>query len=375
VDKADVVVIGGGIVGASAAAFLADAGARVILVEREGLASAASGANSGVVQHPFDPVLAALYRETIELYRELSSSSTIFKLSERPAGMLFVAQNEGAARAEAASVVAEFPQLGVDVLDPHAVHELEPSLAPGLWACRVDIGYPIYPGASTYAYASLAEARGVTIRMGRVAELKRAGATITGVTVNGQGIDANQVLVAAGPWTPGVIDPSGQWRPIRPLWGAVVEVELRNAPQHVLEQAGIKASIGAAADEQGRVSHDFSLVSMPDVSVVGSTFLDDEPDPLEWREPILQFGAKFVPGIVDAPIRGVRACPRPLSADGLPLVGPVAGRDNLYVCAGHGPWGISTGPASARMVSDLMLGRESAIPVELAPERFGPLPG
>jgi len=76
VDRADVVVIGGGIVGTSAAAFLAEAGARVLLVEREGLASAASGANSGVVQHPFDPILAALYRSTIDLYRQLSINST-----------------------------------------------------------------------------------------------------------------------------------------------------------------------------------------------------------------------------------------------------------------------------------------------------------
>jgi glycine/D-amino acid oxidase-like deaminating enzyme len=107
--------------------------------------------------------------------------------------------------------------------------------------------------------------------------------------------------------------------------------------------------------------------------VVGSTFLDDEPDPREWQEPILRFGARFVPGILDAPIRGVRACPRPLSADGLPLIGALPDRTNLYVCAGHGPWGISTGPASARLVSDLMLGREPAIPQELAPGRFGAL--
>ena len=60
---ADVAVVGG-IVGTAAAACLARAGARVVLVEREGLASGASGANSGVVQHPFDPLLAALYRET-----------------------------------------------------------------------------------------------------------------------------------------------------------------------------------------------------------------------------------------------------------------------------------------------------------------------
>jgi D-amino-acid dehydrogenase len=375
VEQADVVVIGGGIVGTSAAAFLAEAGARVTLVEREGLASGASGANSGIVQHPFDPILAALYRSTLDLYRELSLTSTSFRLADQPTGMLFISQHEEAVREEAASVAAAFPELGVDILDEPALQKLESALAPGLWACRVEIGYPVWPGASTYAYATLAEGRGVTIRMGKAATLGRVGDTVTGVVVDGRRIDADQVLVAAGPWTPEVIDPSGAWRPIRPLWGSVVEVELASAPRHVLEQAGIQASIGAAAGEHGPRDHSFSLVSVPGVSVVGSTFLDDEPDPRQWREPILRFAAEFVPGILDAPIRGVRACPRPLSADGLPLIGTVPGRANLYVCAGHGPWGISTGPGSARLVTDLMLGRDSVIPPELAPERFGPLPG
>ena len=82
----DVVVIGGGIVGTSAAAFLAEAGARVTLIEREGLASGASGANSGVVQHPFDPILAALYRETLSLYRALAAADLGFRISNSPLG-------------------------------------------------------------------------------------------------------------------------------------------------------------------------------------------------------------------------------------------------------------------------------------------------
>ncbi len=63
-----------------------------------------------------------------------------------------------------------------------------------------------------------------------------------------------------------------------------------------------------------------------------------------------------------------------IGAGQLMTIGVVAGRANLYICAGHGPWGISTGPGSARLVSDLMLGRQPAIPSELAPDRFGQLP-
>lgn len=107
----DVVVIGGGIVGTAAAAFLADAGIRVLLVEREGLASGASGADSGVVQHPFDPVLASLYRQTVALYRELSAADVSFRLADEPAGMPFVSEAETPVRRLAGSLGGEFPEL------------------------------------------------------------------------------------------------------------------------------------------------------------------------------------------------------------------------------------------------------------------------
>jgi glycine/D-amino acid oxidase-like deaminating enzyme len=57
-----------------------------------------------------------------------------------------------------------------------------------------------------------------------------------------------------------------------------------------------------------------------------------------------------------------------VSADGRPLIGEL--RDGLYVCAGHGPWGISIGPATARLVADLILGRDVAVPPELDARRF-----
>ena len=78
-----------------------------------------------------------------------------------------------------------------------------------------------------------------------------------------------------------------------------------------------------------------------------------------------------MPAVADAPIRGTRACARPQSLDGRPLIGRVPGTPGLFLCAGHGAWGISTGPASARLIADEILGRAPRDPVELDPGRFG----
>ena len=82
-------------------------------------------------------------------------------------------------------------------------------------------------------------------------------------------------------------------------------------------------------------------------------------------------GARFVPALRGARIEHVRACARPLSADGRPLLGPVPGLDGVHLLSGHGPWGISLGPGSARMVVESVLGRGDQIPPELAAARFG----
>jgi D-hydroxyproline dehydrogenase subunit beta len=364
----DVVVIGGGIVGTAAAAFFVEAGARVTLVEQEGLASGASGANSGVIQHPFDPVLAALYEETLALYRELSAADLGFRLADEPAGLMYVARDEAAPRHVAGLLAEAFPNLPNEALTGPALERLEPSLAPGLWACRVQMGFPVFPGASTYAYATRAERGGAHIRLGRRATLDRHGDEIRGVVVDGRSIACDAVLVAAGPWTPAVIDPTGRWAPIYRTWGVVVEIEMEDGPAHVLEGAEIGAAIGTHTD----TDHvDFSLMPLPGMATVGSTFLLREPDHREWVERILSRATDFVPAVNDAPIRGSRACARPQSVDGRPLIGAVPGLRRLYVCAGHGPWGISTGPASARLVVDDILGRGPAIPADLDAGRFG----
>ena len=358
----DVAIVGGGIVGCAAAAFLAEAGARVELFERDELAGAASGRNSGAIQHPFDPVLAELYAETLGHYRELEG----FRLGEAPAGLLVVARERAALEPEVAAIAAGHPELEAELVDPAELRRLEPGLARGLWGCRLETGYPVRPAAATLAFAARARRAGALLHERRAAWPWVSGGGVRGVLAGGEHCAAGSVLVAAGPWAPEVIDPTRSWRPIVPVWGVVVEVLMDDPPHHIVEQAGVEdvaAGGGAAPDSL------FSVVSVDGVASVGSTFLAEEPEPAAWAGVLRRAGEAFVPALERAKVDSARACARPQSLDGRPLVGPAGGIDGLWIAAGHGPWGISSGPATARVVADALLGR-GGVPPTLDAARF-----
>jgi glycine/D-amino acid oxidase-like deaminating enzyme len=368
----DVAIVGGGIIGAATAAFLSAAGARVTLYERAAIAAAASGRNSGVIQHPFDPVLVALYRESLALYRELESASAgSFTLPAEPAGLLAVGWDGTRAADLAAAWIAAYPETLPEVVEGAALRDLEPALAPDVVACRLAIGYPVVPATATRAFAALAEARGARVSIGREAGLAIRDGIAVGVEVDGRVEPAGSVVVAAGPWTPAIVDPSGSWRPIRSVWGVVADIVLARPPRHVLEEIAIDIE-PADSDLEGTAGGvDFSLVTAGGASSLGSTFLLSEPDTARFADPLRDRGARFVPEIGRVPVRSLRACARPLALDGRPLVGAAPGPVGVFVAAGNGPWGISTGPATARMIADLVLGRHAEVPPALNPARFG----
>ncbi len=368
----DVIVIGGGIIGVSAAAHVAETGRRVLLLERDRVAAGASGRNSGVVQHPFDPVLVSLHLETLALYRRLEArSGGTFRLPDRPAGLLQLTDDEVQARDLARSQVAAYPGLTPTFLTAEEVRRLEPGVAGGIAACRLEIGYPVGPARATHAYAALAHDLGVEIRTATGARPEIIQGRVVGARLDdGRMLPTETLLVAAGPWTSALVDPSGTWRPIRPLWGVVVTVELSTPPGHVLEEAAIEIE-PAGAPTAGRDSAAFSLITADGASSLGSTFLGAEPDAAARLPALVERGARFVPAISNARLGTFRVCARPLSDDGRPLIGRIPSVEGLWVAAGHGPWGISTGPASGRLVADLIAGRVSSPPATLDPARFG----
>lgn len=385
VRAADVIVIGGGIVGVSCAAHLAKIGRRVVLLEQAEIAAGASGRNSGVVQHPFDPVLVRLHLETVELYRALAAAGDPgFSLPAEPAGLLLVTHDPDLAQRLAGELADSYPGLSPTFLGPGEALTVEPSLAGDVAACRVGIGYPVAPAAATRAYAAWAERIGVEIRVGERARPWLESGRAAGVELaTGERLRAEQVVVAAGPWTPELIDPGGGWRPIGRSWGVIVGVVLPDPPRHVLEEAEIEIEPGSGTSDSHPVSelpvtsrtgaepgHSFSLVTADGASSLGSTFLEDEPDAAALVPALVARGLSFVPAIATASLGAHRLCARPLSLDGRPLVGRVPGVDGLWVAAGHGPWGISTGPATGRLIADLIDGRVPAPPAALDPGRF-----
>ncbi len=388
----DVIVIGGGVCGTASAAFLAEAGLRVLLCERAAIGAGASGRNSGIVQHPFDPVLADLYRRTLREYRRLTDDpGSAFRLDREPAGLLYVGRDRAIAERTAADWAEAWPASAPEVLAGADLAQLEPALAPDLVACRLAVGFPVAPSAATEAFAAIARARGVEIAVGGDARPAVADGRIVGALLDGRVEPAGDVVVAAGPWTPEVIDPSGAWRPIRPSWGVVAGIALAAAPRHGLEAIDIhiepatgasepagrppSASGPPAAGAELAAAVEFSLVPAAGTSALGSTFLAAEPDPASYLDALRRVGSRYVPSVADAPLVGLRRCARPVSRDGRPLVGAASWAAGLFVIAGHGPWGISTGPGSARLLVDAMLGQAGGpIPGALAVDRFGPPP-
>jgi D-hydroxyproline dehydrogenase subunit beta len=384
----DVIVVGGGVVGAAAAAELATAGASVRLLERTVLAAGASGRNSGVVWHPPDAVLEQLYDETLAILRALAdetadaSPGDPFRLAAEPVGILALGHDPAEMRDEAAALGRTTPRYRPRFVDPDELRRLEPVLAPGLSAVRLDIGFPVAPWVATHAFAARARRAGAAIEEGTAVELDRQGGRVVGVrTSDGRAMAADAVIAAAGPWTPELVDPGGTWRPIRSFWGVVVEVVLADPPRHVLEGHGIDEAIDPTAASAGHPVGDvhFSLATANGRSSVGSTFLPDEPEPAAFEARIRDLGATYVPAIASSPTVSLRVCARPLALDGRPLVGALPGIDGLFIAAGHGPWGLSTGAASGRHVAGLVLGRPGAVPeavrAAVDPARFGPIPG
>lgn len=385
----DVVVVGGGVVGCASARELARRGLGVVLIERHELAAGASGRNHGLLLTPPDPVLVPMARAGVPVYEEVAARALApVRLDPGPVGVLIVCAEEAErepARAEAEAVSAS--GVRVERVEPDGLPAVEPALAPGLlegWL--LEDGRRLDPSALTVAMAQEArEAGAEVIRHLPVRALLRRGDAIRGVVTDEGPVEGGVVVVAAGPWSPALLRPLGFDLPVMGARGWLVHLGsasevlrgvVERAGWHLLPGEDAMSSVPAGEFVAGPPGPLLGSVlhATPDGTVlVGSSLqaaLAREPeDPAAPRD-ILRRAVRLVPTLAELPVLASWWGIRPMTPDGVPIVGRAA--EGLVVATGHGSQGVLLAGGTARLVAALILGEEPPFdPTPFAPGRFG----
>ena len=387
----DVVIVGGGIIGAACAHELASRGASVTLLERDHLAAHASGRNQGLWLLPDDDVNVPMARASLEVYRTIAAEAPIdVRLDDRPVGSVLAASNASEVRL-AEDAVARARRHGFEVDDisgPAEIRDTEPGLTRNLaGAWLVHAGHRLDPGALTVALALAAAERGAEIRHHVHARgLLQRGASTAGVVTDDGAVEATTTIVAAGPWSSPLLEQTGVHLPIIGARGWLVRVAPRvpHLLSHLVEAPGPHAALrntqppswpeaavvirdGAPGDELGALLHphrDGRTI------VIGSTrqiWLTPEPPEARIVGRLLAAARDLVPAIDEAAVQSSWWGLRPLTPDERPLVGAV--REGLHVATGHGSEGVILGAGTAQLVAAQLAGE--AAPFDAAP--FDPM--
>lgn len=371
----DVAVVGGGIVGAACAYELARAGASVILIERDELAAGASGRNQGWFVLPEDPILGSMARATLPVYLDVAASAALPVLIDaEPVGHLLIALESGdVERAQPALRSAAAQGVTIQRLDGVGLRQAEPAITPEAAAgWLLDQGHRLDPAALTVALALAAKAAGAEIRHHlRVRALIEEGDAVRGVVTDEGTIHADDVVVAAGPWSTTLLDPIGIRLPVSGARGWIVRTSAPTEPlHHLIEHAGWRdaperleavkrpsaARVATGAEpgaEVGAILH-----RHPDGTVlVGSSrqaWITPEPEDPSVPRRQLTAAITLVPSLAETVVLSTWWGLRPITPDERPLVGRL--RDGLVVATGHGSEGVILGAGTATLVSSIVVG-------------------
>ena len=386
----DVLVIGGGIIGAACASEFARRGAEVTLVERDELAAHASGRNQGLWILPEDEATVAMAQLSLERYVEVAEQAPLdVQLDPEPIGQILLARDDAErVTARTAVELAEREGVRVDRLDAAALAEAEPAITGEVAdAWLVHSGHRLDPGALTVALALDARAHGATVRHHLHARaLTRQSDRIVGAVTDDGVIEAATTVIAGGPWSSKLLDPAGVSLPVTGARGWLVRLSAPPVPIRHLVRAEppVGHRQGLAPDhprvseilQDGMPTGAVATVLLPhrDGSLlVGSSrqiWLTPEPDGSDVVSRMLAEAVRLVPSLREADVLSTWWGVRPLSPDERPFVGPVL--DGLAVATGHGSEGVILGAGTASLLAAQLAGEDPPFdPGPFAPRRFG----
>ncbi len=334
-----VIVCGAGVVGASVAYFLARRGVRVTVVERSGVACAASGKSGGFLALDWcdGSLLGPLARASFALHADLARELGTDYGYRRMETFMLAARERGGRPADHRVPAPAWLDAEATVMD--VLGSIETT-------AQVD------PARFTAALVRAAEARGATLRLGVVdGVLRRAGAA-RGVTVDGAAVEADAVVLAMGPWTGATDLPLPR---VQGLKGYSVTLAAAGVPAHALF-VDYRTADGRRLEPEifPRPGGEVYVCGMADPAP-----LPDSPDAVDVSEAacavLARAAGRVSTQLAAARITRRQACYRPVTDDGLPLIGPVPGVAGAFVATGHGPWGMLNAPATGRALAELIV--------------------
>jgi D-amino-acid dehydrogenase len=373
-----IVVVGAGIVGASVAYHLARRGVAVVVIEGVE-AGPATGAGAGIIcpwtnsddgpAYRLGADGARYYPELISMLADDGEAGTLYQRVGALCLAGGAAQGGTGARADDAAIarislreieahvrsqLPGYPEIGeISVLSPGGPRELFPPLAGELGAVWIGGAARIDGRAIRGSLLRAAMRHGARRVMG-TAVLTESRGRVTGVVevTSSEVIEADTVVVAAGAWT------------------ARICAELSRAAAHSLAIGPQRGQIvhldvpGADTSRWPVVLPDSGpyLLAFPSSRVVlGATREDagfDDRVTAGGLGGLLAAAAGLAPGLADATVVETRVGFRPVTPDGLPLLGALA--DGLVIAAGNGPEGLTAGPWTGRAAAALALGEQPA---------------
>ena len=404
-------IIGGGVIGVSTAYYLAQRGRRVTLVEQGDLCSGSSQGNAGQVTPGHLPLpqpgtlgrnLRWLFRSTSPLYvaprldfqllrwlwrfhracnpdhlrratRVLcelgAASARLFtELSreidvryEQP-GRLEVCRGESCFRAACAeaTLLEECGFTSRRLRGPE-VRDFEPAVAGDVAGAVYypDSGY-CNPHTFVLRLAEAAQRLGATLRTAAcVTGLRVERGRVVSVHCGSEQFEADAVVLACGSWAPQLASPLGLALPVQPGKGYHLDVDrparCPRVPIVLLEERIFVSPLDDFLRLAGTM--EFSGFNL-------------HPRPERWE--MLGVGAGcYFPELPRCPIRSRWCHLRPMTADGLPIIGPLPQLENAWIATGHGMLGFTQGPITGQLLAEWITeGKPSLDLTDVRADRF-----
>jgi glycine/D-amino acid oxidase-like deaminating enzyme len=341
-ESARVVVCGAGVIGTAVAYYLSLRGVAATVIERCGVACAASGKAGGFLALDWcdSSPLAPLARKSFQLHAELAQTLGMDYGYRRLTTLAVAAGAQGLKGSyEVPEELAWLDSQGI----PYAVLGTPATTA------------QVHPARFTQTLLQAALACGAQLRIGCVDGLEVSQGQVRGVRVDGQLLPAEIVVIAMGPWSA----QAAAWLPLPPVWGlkghSITLQPTTPIPAQALFVDYVTATGERLAPEvyprpDGEVylcglSEEVALPESPDL-------VQPRPEAGPFLQQIAGTLSLSLAGLVP---QRVQACYRPVTEDGLPFLGQVPEVTGAYIATGHSCWGILNAPASGLAMAELIV--------------------